>query len=187
MMYERFHRGHNLVSVSFSTSQGRRQVHKLLEEADVVIESSRPRALAQLGLSPERFLSERPGRSWVSITGYGRSGPRSNYVAFGDDAAVSGSLVAWADPDTPVFCADALADPISGLMAAFGALASLSGGGGLLVDVSMSAASALMRRGPRCDGDHRIQKDRSGRWVASHGSRTQAIVSPSEALARAYV
>jgi hypothetical protein len=186
-MYERLHRGHNLASISFSTSEGRRELHRLLEQADVVIESSRPRALAQLGLSPERFLSERAGRSWVSVTGYGRNGPRSNYVAFGDDAAVSGSLVAWSDPDTPVFCADALADPISGLIAAFGALASLSGGGGFLVDVSMSAASALMRRGPRCDGDHRVQKDSSGRWVASHGSRRQAIVSPSEALAKAHV
>jgi hypothetical protein len=187
MMYERLHRGHNLASISFSTREGRRELHRLVERADVVIESSRPRALAQLGLSPERFLSERAGRSWVSITGYGRGGPRANYVAFGDDAAVSGSLVAWSDPDTPVFCADALADPISGLMAAFGALASLSGGGGFLVDVSMSAASALMGRGPRCNGNHRVQKDASGRWVASHGSRRQTIVSPGEALAMAHV
>ena len=187
MMYERLHGGHSLASISFSTDEGRRELHRLVEQADVIIESSRPRALAQLGLSPERFLSERTGRSWVSVTGYGREGSRANYVAFGDDAAVSGSLVAWSDPDTPVFCADALADPISGLMAAFGALASLSGGGGFLVDVSMSAVSSLMHRGPRCNGDHRVQKNSSGRWVASHGSRRQAIVSPSEALAVAHV
>ena len=57
----------------------------------------------------------------------------------------------------------------------------------MVARLSMSAVSSLMHRGPRCNGDHRVQKNSSGRWVASHGSRRQAIVSPSEALAVAHV
>ena len=51
---------------------------------------------------------------WVSITGYGRDGPAAQRVAFGDDAAVAGGLIGG-DRTDPVFCADAVADPLAGL------------------------------------------------------------------------
>ena len=38
-------------------------------------------------------------------------------VALGDDAAAAGGLVGWVD-DGPVFLADAVADPLTGLVAA---------------------------------------------------------------------
>jgi crotonobetainyl-CoA:carnitine CoA-transferase CaiB-like acyl-CoA transferase len=180
LMYRRLHEGHGLASISFSTIDGRREVQRLIRSADVVIESSRPRALGQMGLTPESFLSERSGRSWISITGYGRNGDRSNYVAFGDDAAVSAGLVGWSDPDTPVFCADAIADPIGGLFAAFGGLASIASGGGFLVNVSLSGASAHVREGAGCEGSHRVEQDSEGYWVAHHDDLAQPVLSPAE-------
>ena len=66
----------------------------LLGAADVVIEASRPRALAQLGLAPDDLGPDGPGL-WLSITGHGRSGTGADRVAFGDDAAAAGGLVAW--------------------------------------------------------------------------------------------
>ena len=60
----------------------------------MVIEASRPRALAQLGLAPE-MIPHRDGQVWLSITGYGRAAPER--AAFGDDAAVAGGLVGWID------------------------------------------------------------------------------------------
>jgi len=182
LMYARLHNDHDVASISLSTNEGRSELHRLLDQADVVVEASRPRALAQLGVSPEGFVSERSGRSWISITGYGRSGPRSNYAAYGDDAAASAGLIAWSDPDTPVFCADAIADPITGLFAAFAGLVSISAGGGFLLDVSMSAASAAMRNGPSCDFPHLIEKDSAGHWVARHYQQTQRVLSPAESL-----
>ncbi|MGH9046639.1 MAG: CoA transferase [Acidimicrobiales bacterium] len=181
-MFARLHQGHRSLRASFSTEQGRHAIGKLVEKADIVIESSRPRALAQIGLTPGDFLSARPGRTWISVTGYGRTGTLSNWVAFGDDAAVAGGLVAWSDPETPVFCADAIADPVSGLFAAFGGLVSMTAGGGFLVDVSMSASAAAMRHGPRCDAHHNVALDAHGRWYASHGEDTQAVLSPLEAV-----
>lgn len=117
------------------------QLPPLLERADVVIEASRPRALAQLGITPERF--ERP-RAWVRITGYGAG---SNRPAFGDDAAVAGGLVAW-EGGEPRFCADAIADPVAGLTAAAAVVAALAAGSRWVLDVSMAASSAAVATPP---------------------------------------
>ncbi len=62
-------------------------------------------------------------------------------MGFGDDAAVAGGLVCWQD-DRPVFCADAVADPVSGLVAAAACLDALATGGRWLVDVGMAGVAA---------------------------------------------
>jgi crotonobetainyl-CoA:carnitine CoA-transferase CaiB-like acyl-CoA transferase len=87
----------------------------------------------------------------VSITGYGREGNAADLVAFGDDAAVAGGLVAADGAGGPVFCADAVADPLTGLYAAAAALAVE---GGALVSVPMAgvAAHALARGGALWSG-----------------------------------
>jgi crotonobetainyl-CoA:carnitine CoA-transferase CaiB-like acyl-CoA transferase len=108
-------------AVDFDEPSGLR---RLLDVADVVIESSRPTALAQRGLGP----TARDGQVWLRITGHGADGERANWVAFGDDAAVSGGLVDGTDSE-PVFCGDAIADPLTGLHAALCISESLSHGG----------------------------------------------------------
>ena len=114
----------------------------LIKKADVVIEASRPRALAQFGLDAGAVVAADAGpQVWVSITGYGRNGEGANRVAFGDDAAAAGGLVVWTD-DGPLFCADAVADPLTGLTAAGACVDALRMGGRRLLDISMAAVSA---------------------------------------------
>jgi hypothetical protein len=115
-------------------------LRRLLEAADVVIESSRPASLAHRGLGPTD-IAPRDGRVWLRITGHGTDGERANWVAFGDDAAVSGGLVGGTHSD-PVFCGDAIADPLTGLHAAQHVAQSLSRGGGELIELSMAAVAA---------------------------------------------
>lgn len=136
--------------LDLASPAGRRELRELIEGADVVIEASRPRALEQLGSGPDR-LRVRPGRVWLSLTGYGRTPPGSAWVAFGDDAAVAGGLVGWDEQDEPLFLADAVADPVSGMFGAIAILESLARGGGELLDLSMAAASAWVARGQRWD------------------------------------
>ena len=112
----------------------------LLTAADVVITSSRPAALARRGLGPGD-VPARDGRVWLRITGHGADGDLGNLVAFGDDAAVAGGLVGRG-AEGPVFCADAVADPLTGLHAALAVAESLARGGGELVDVAMAAVAA---------------------------------------------
>jgi hypothetical protein len=109
--------------------------------ADVVIEASRPRALEQLGVGPEQ-MDDWPGQAWLSITGYGRDEPGRHWVAFGDDAAAAGGLVAYSPDGCPHFIGDAAADPISGLFGALGILQAIADGGGRLVDVALQRSAA---------------------------------------------
>jgi hypothetical protein len=123
----------------------RAELARLVDDADVVITSARPRAIEQLGLDLERRVA-RHGLIWVSISGYGMSGAWSDRVAFGDDAAVAGGLaVAAGDSDVPRFVGDAVADPMAGLHAANVAIRVIASGHGGILDVSMrdSVAAAL--------------------------------------------
>jgi crotonobetainyl-CoA:carnitine CoA-transferase CaiB-like acyl-CoA transferase len=139
------HAGAQTVILDFGSAQGRAELSRLADHAGIVVESSRPRALRRLGVVAEDWLSTSPGRVWVSVTGYGRQDPQQR-VAFGDDAAVAGGLVARAAGGTPVFCGDAIADPLSGLHAALAALAAHAAGGGWLVDVAMAGVCADLAR-----------------------------------------
>ena len=124
------------VRVDLSTVDGLEQVRMLVDAADVVLEASRPRALAHWGITAAEEVQR--GTVWASITGYGRTGPRSRGVAFGDDAAVSGGLMLH---DPPGFVADAVPDPITGLLAAVGVQAALADGAGALLDLSLAGVA----------------------------------------------
>jgi CoA-transferase family III len=112
-------------------------LRQLLSAADIVIEGSRPAALRRRQLSVDD-VPGRAGRIWLRIRGYRAQPHRS---AFGDDAAVAGGLVG-AGTQGPVFCGDAIADPLSGLEAACAVGQSLRRGGGEVIDVSMAQVAA---------------------------------------------
>jgi hypothetical protein len=125
------------LSYCFDFDSERVALNRLLEAADIVIEGSRPAALRRRGLSAED-LAGRAGRIWLRISGY-RDQP--DRPAFGDDAAVAGGLVGGG-ADGPVFCGDAIADPLTGLEAARAVGESLRRGGGEVVEVSMAQVAA---------------------------------------------
>jgi hypothetical protein len=116
-----------------------RELADLLASADVVVEASRRRALRQLGIVAEEIGP----KVWLSITGYGRAVDR---VAFGDDAAVAGGLVAWDDAG-PVFLADAVADPLTGVASATAVDALLQSDGRWIVDAAMAGVAAHVAAG----------------------------------------
>jgi crotonobetainyl-CoA:carnitine CoA-transferase CaiB-like acyl-CoA transferase len=176
MMFHRLHSGHDLVSLDFESSTDLAALNRIIDSADVVLESSRPRALRQLGISAENFVALRPGRTWVSITGYGRSEESYNLVAFGDDAAVAAGLVAY-DDGRPVFCADAIADPLTGLYATIAALGSMSNGGGHLVDVTLRGSAAFANSGASCPAAHTVESC-GDHWRVRHGSRWSNVPLP---------
>lgn len=126
--------GKACVALDFTTHDGRAQLRALIARADIVIESARPRALWQLGIDAEACVAQQPGLSWISITGYGRSGAAAMRTAYGDDAA-AGAGLAWmmaAAHGEPGFVGDAVADPLTGMHAALCAWAAwCSGVGGV--------------------------------------------------------
>ncbi len=133
--------GKRSVAFDLADPGGVRVLQRLLRRADVVIEASRPRALEQLGIDAVDLMAAGGPRVWVSITAHGRSGPGRDRVGFGDDAAVAGGLVCR-QGDQPMFCADAVADPTSGMVAAAATLDALATGGRWVLDVAMSGVAA---------------------------------------------
>lgn len=129
------------VALDLNSALGIEQLLALIKQADIVIESSRPRALQQMGISAEALVESQPGLSWISLTGYGRAPQQALRVAYGDDAGVAAGLSAqlqhcWGEP---LFCADAIGDPLAGMHAALAAMACWRSGGGFLVDISLQA------------------------------------------------
>jgi len=149
--YDLMNAGKQSVVLDLDSRPGMAEFHRLLEWAEIVVESARPRALAQLGISAEDLVGGGSGRVWLSITGHGRQGECGHWVGFGDDAAVgAGAAIRYGDSAPPSFCGDAIADPLTGLHAAVASLAHHRRGRGALLDVSLSAVTrhALAAAGP---------------------------------------
>jgi crotonobetainyl-CoA:carnitine CoA-transferase CaiB-like acyl-CoA transferase len=137
--YELLHSGHE--SVTLDPRRDRARLSALVDEADVVIEASRPRALAGWGVSAQEAVAA--GTIWVSITAYGRD--PGDRIGFGDDVAAGVGLVGWIG-GRPSFAGDAIADPLTGLAAAVAALRALAArshdGRGRLLDIAMASVVA---------------------------------------------
>ncbi|MER5183434.1 CoA transferase [Streptomyces sp. NPDC002896] len=131
--YRLLHAEHESVVLDPDTPSGRRALAALVDAADIVIEASRPRALARFGLDAHAAVAA--GTTWISITAAGRASDR---VGFGDDVAAGAGLVAREPDGTPLFCGDAIADPLTGLIAAALAFTAPVDGTGILHDVAMT-------------------------------------------------
>jgi len=170
--------GKHSVALELNTSTGINQLRGLLQAADIVIESSRPRALQHMGIFAEDLVASRPGLTWVSITGYGRTPTQAMRIAYGDDAGVAAGLSAqlfhqWG---MPVFCGDAIADPLTGAHAALAALAGWAGGGGYLLDVALQpVVNHCLRAGPIPCGDVR---QCGSEWILHLDQREFPILLP---------
>lgn len=135
--------GKDHVEIDFHSEHGINQLRELIVNADVVIEGSRPRAMQQLGIDAEQIVCDAQPQVWLSITGYGRSGEAGQRVGFGDDCAVAGGLVV-PTPAGPQFLGDAIADPISGLVAATGVLRAVQQQKPCLLGVSLAESASWL-------------------------------------------
>jgi hypothetical protein len=116
-------------------------MEELLADADVVVTSSRVHTLKTLGIRADSK------RIWVRITAHGAIGPDALRVGFGDDAAASvGAIVR--SHGAPVFAADALADPLTGLLSAVAATAMLATGRAGVIDLSLARSARWACAGP---------------------------------------
>jgi alpha-methylacyl-CoA racemase len=137
-------RGKRSVRIDLKSEGGRDALLRLVETADVVLESFRPGVLDRLGVGYEVMRERNPRIVYCAITGYGLTGPNvqrsghdMNYLGLNGVLAISG------DADGPPMQAGAQIADLGGgaLMGAFGILAALRerdrSGEGQLVDVSM--------------------------------------------------
>jgi hypothetical protein len=138
--YRRLNGEKRELTLDFRDSGDRLRLREAVFAADVVIAGARPRAFPALGFSPDEVAAR--GGVFVAVTGYGWTFEGGARVAFGDDAAAAGGLVRWTERGEPHFLGDALADPVTGLAAAIGALEAVQAGAAGLVDAGLAPCAA---------------------------------------------
>jgi crotonobetainyl-CoA:carnitine CoA-transferase CaiB-like acyl-CoA transferase len=137
----------NKRSLALDVKRGRDVLLRLVEPADVFLQSMRPGTARRLGFGPEELRARNPRLVYCDIGAFGRFGPlreRPGYdpllQAFGGIISVTG------EADRPgVRVGTSLVDQTTGMWAALGVLAALHAGGGRTVDVSLfETAVALL-------------------------------------------
>lgn len=136
--------------VDLATDAGRARLHALLEDADVLVESTRPGTLARLGLEAASLIGRHPGLVVTSITDFGQDGPYREYQGTNMVAVALGGMLhrAGIPAKPPVMIPGQLAYDVAGIAGAFGSLLAflkrLRTGAGQHVDVSaMDAVAGL--------------------------------------------
>jgi hypothetical protein len=143
--------GKRSVALDFASNEGVRALRALVDSADIVVESSRPRALRQLGISAEDIVATRPAASgqhhrlWTWRA-------NGEFGAFGDDAAAAGGLVvAGRDRRRADLLRGCRGDPLTAMHAALAALSHWQRGGGALLDVALQRVATIVAAQPsRC-------------------------------------
>lgn len=132
------------VTLDLSQPKGQDLLLRLVERADVLVESFRPGTLERWNLAPERLHERNPRLVILRISGFGQTGPYRMRAGFGTLAeAMSGYVHMTGDPDgPPVLPPVALADEVAGLLGAFAVMVALyhrdvGDGRGQVIDQSL--------------------------------------------------
>lgn len=174
-LFAQLNQGKANIAIDLRDSEDRAALVRLIEQADLVIEAARPRALAQIGIDADVLVRRVPGLVWLSITGHGVRGDAADWIGFGDDTAVAAGASAAIEAATgfPGFLGDAAGDPLTGLYAARCGLAALNSGRAQRLFFSMrgivAEALAHERRLPAAF-EARLRV-----WAAAAGTRFPAV------------
>lgn len=186
-LFARLNQGKANVALDLRAPSDRDALIALVRRAQFVVEASRPRALAQLGIDAAALVREVPGLVWITITGHGVVGDAANWIGFGDDCSVAGGLSAALRDATGAigFAGDACADPLTGIHAARMAIARCrSGQGGRLV-LSMSGVVAAALAAERLR-DAVALAESLGNWAEAVGRPFPAVAPRAAGHAAAF-
>ena len=121
--------GKRSLALDVATPGGCAALERLIPHVDVLLENYSPRVMGNLGLGEERLRELNPSLVYVTMPGYGRSGPARDYSAYGpvlDSHAGLSSLMGY--PEVEAWkCGIAWPDPVAGIHAAFAVLVALWG------------------------------------------------------------
>jgi len=66
------------VSINLKSDEGSALLHKMLDDADIMVTSFRDKALTKLGLDWESVHKQHPHLVWGQMRGYGEFGPKAS-------------------------------------------------------------------------------------------------------------
>ncbi|SJZ83234.1 CoA-transferase family III [Enhydrobacter aerosaccus] len=118
-------------------------LHRLCEDADILIQNLRPGVVDEIGIGPEAMLKRHPRLIYCSIWAFGYKGPMRLKPGFDPLLQAYGGMlsVTGGPDDPPTFCGASINDKATGMFCTIGALAALRmrdrTGKGCLVDTSL--------------------------------------------------
>jgi len=121
-------RGKKSLAVNLKDPKGQKVVQALAERADVLVENYKTGDLARYGLDYATLSKRNPSLIYLSITGYGHSGPRSSEPGY--DVAIQGLMgimsVTGEPQGQPMRVPVAWVDLMTGMSGAVAVLAALN-------------------------------------------------------------
>lgn len=158
------------VVLDLTAAGGLDAFERLVGESDVVIENFSTRVMPQLGVDEHRLHDLNPGLVYMTMPGYGRSGPAENWVAYGttvDSHAGLSHLIGYPN-QVPWKSGTAWPDPIAGLHAASAMLIALwqrPVNGGVTIEIAQFESTVAMV------GDALVEAQMRGDDVPVYGNR----------------
>lgn len=140
-------RGKRSLAIDLKDPKGHEIALKLAREADIVTESFRPGVIKRLGLDYDTVKSENSDVIYLSVSGFGQSGPLAQRAAMDLILqAFSGLMSVTVDSDQrPIRIGIAMVDYVTGLYALQATMAAIiaraQGAGGKHIDVSLMQAA----------------------------------------------
>ena len=129
------------VALDLTSDAGRAVVTRLAESADVVVENFLPRHLTALGLDAVREAAQ---AVWVSVRGAGADGPDGEKPGYDVMAQARSGLMSVTGTTEPTKVGVAVADVVTGLYAAVGAVAGLIARRPTRIEVGLLEAAVSM-------------------------------------------
>ena len=148
--------GKKSVVIDLATDEGRAEVLRMAEGADVFVENFRPGVAKRLGLGAEDIRALRPDIVYCSISGWGQSGPNSARGAYDHVIQAATGMMALqggANDAAPVKVGFPVVDIATGISAAEAILAALirrlrGDTAPITLDVSMVDSALALMSGP---------------------------------------
>jgi crotonobetainyl-CoA:carnitine CoA-transferase CaiB-like acyl-CoA transferase len=144
-MFEQMNRGKKSVSVDVKSEEGRKLVHGLVKNADIFLQNSRPGVMERLGFGYEELKKLNDKLIYVSVSGFGDTGPFANRPAY--DMVIqglTGFMPVQGGDQAPAAIRATVADRVTAMWAANAAMAALvhryRTGEGQKVSVNMTSA-----------------------------------------------
>ncbi|MGK7754960.1 MULTISPECIES: CaiB/BaiF CoA transferase family protein [unclassified Roseovarius] len=127
LLFQAINRGKRSIALDLKSPDAIATVKLLLAECDVLIENFRPGVMEKLGLSYDALREAFPHLVYVSVSGFGQTGPNTKKPAYDIIVqAMSGLMDATGEPDgAPTMVGEALGDVSGGLYAAWGTMVAL--------------------------------------------------------------
>lgn len=143
-LYTAYNKNKQSIEMDLSSQEGKNVIYEMVKQADVVLENFKSGSIDRLGLGYDKLKEINPKIVFVSLSGFGGSGPLMKYPCYDAIAAARGGFAGSnGEPDgAPMKAGNAICDTLTGTYAFNAALMGLidarKTGKGCRIDIGMT-------------------------------------------------